>query len=158
MSTQARNAPVNSMPDAISKAPPEEMVNIATDQWTQPFWDAAKEHRLVGAKCGSCGTFRLPPSPMCPKCHSQKIDWVQLSGTGTIYTYTIITRAMSPSMEPFIPYVPAVITLDGGGGTRLVSNIVGARVGDIAIGRKVKVTWEDHKDGKTVPHFELVPA
>lgn len=148
----------NSMPEAISKAPPQEMVHIATDQWTKPFWDAAKEHRLVGAKCGNCGTFRLPPSPMCPKCHSQQIDWVQLSGKGTIYTYTIITRAMFPSMEPHIPYVPAVISLDGAGGTRLVSNIVGARVGDIAIGGKVRVIWEDHTDGKTVPHFELAPG
>jgi uncharacterized protein len=148
---------MNSMPDAISKAPPEEMVNIATDQWTQPFWDAAKQHKLVGAKCGNCGKFRLPPSPMCPKCHSQQIDWVHLSGEGTIYTYTIITRAMSPAVEPHIPYVPAVISLEGAGDTRLVSNIVGARVGDIAIGRKVRVIWEDHKNGTTVPHFELVP-
>ena len=158
MNANIAKAATNSMPDQISKAPPEEMVHIATDQWTQPFWDAAKQHKLVGAKCGNCGKFRLPPSPMCPQCHSQQIDWVHLSGKGTIYTYTIITRAMSPAMQPHIPYVPAVITLEGGGGTRLVSNIVGACVGDIAIDAKVRVIWEDHKDGKTVPHFELVPG
>ena len=145
----------NAMPDQISKAPPQEMFTLATDQWTRPFWDAAREHKLVGAQCGNCGRFRLPPSPMCPKCHSQNIDWVTLSGKGVIYTYTIVTRAMFPAMEPHIPYVAAVIELPDAGRTRLVSNIVGAKVGDIAIGGKVRVIWEDRKDGNTVPQFEL---
>ncbi len=30
------------------------------DETTQPFWDAAKQNRLVAPKCVQCGTFRLP--------------------------------------------------------------------------------------------------
>jgi hypothetical protein len=48
------------------------------DESTQPFWDAAKQNRLVAPKCVSCGTFRLPPSPFCFECQHRDVEWVGL--------------------------------------------------------------------------------
>ena len=55
------------------------------DPTTQPFWDAAKEDRLVAPRCTTCGTFRLPPAPMCWVCQAHEVEWVELPGTGTVY-------------------------------------------------------------------------
>ena len=137
----------------IAKRPPPDLFKLATNAWTQPFWDAAAQHRLVVAQCGTCGTCRMPPTPFCPACQSQQIDWKTLTGLGEIYTYTIVDRAILPGMADHLPYVPAVITLEGGGGVRLISNVVDVELADLAIGMPVQVVWDDLREGVAVPRF-----
>ena len=142
---------------ALVKLPPPPAGRIVTDRWTAPFWDAVADRRLVVAQCADCGTARMPPTPFCPTCRSQRIDWTPLSGGGEIYSYTIVVRAIVPGMEAFLPYVPAVIALDGGGGTRLISNIAGCDVDAIAVGMRVMLRWRD--DGASpFPYFVLDEA
>ena len=138
---------------ALAKRPPPDLFKLATNAWTQPFWDAAAQHRLVVAQCGTCGTCRMPPTPFCPACQSQQIDWKTLTGLGEIYTYTIVDRAILPGMADHLPYVPAVITLEGGGGVRLISNVVDAELAELAIGMPVQVVWDDLREGVAVPRF-----
>jgi uncharacterized OB-fold protein len=138
---------------ALAKRPPPDLFKLATNAWTQPFWDAAAQHRLVVAQCGTCGTCRMPPTPFCPACQSQQIDWKTLSGLGEIYSYTIVDRAILPGMADHLPYVPAVITLEGGGGVRLISKVVDVELADLAIGMPVHVVWDDLREGVAVPRF-----
>lgn len=140
---------------AIAKSPAEELFSLTTDQWTKPWWDAARERRLVAAKCGSCGRFRMPPTPFCPHCLSQALDWPELSGRGTIFSYTIVTRAIVPEMEGCIPYVPALIDLEGAPGARLTSNVIDVPVADIRVGASVRVVFVERADGVVVPRFTL---
>lgn len=145
------------MPTA--KRPPPELFKLSTNAWTQPFWDAAANHTLVAARCAHCGHFRMPPTPFCPRCQSQRIDWPVLSGRGEVYSYTVVERAILPGMEPHLPYVPAIITLDGAGGVRLISNVVDVEVADIAVGMPVTVVWDDAADGSVaVPRFRPLAA
>ncbi|CAI10711.1 putative small subunit of thiolase DitF (plasmid) [Aromatoleum aromaticum EbN1] len=137
----------------IAKRPPVQYFNHATDAWMQPFWDAAVQHSLVGASCAKCGTFRMPPTPFCPHCHSQGLNWVALPGTGTVYSYSVVKRAILPSMEDCLPYVTAIIELDGAGGTRLISNVVDIPVDAVRVDLKVRVVWDDNWGGVTVPRF-----
>lgn len=143
------------MTEHIAKRPPEELFNLVTDRWSAPFWEAAARHRLTVPKCASCGTFRMPPTPFCPECLSQDLEWPELTGRGVIYSYTIVTRALFPEMAASIPYVPAVIELDDAGGCRLISNIVDVPLDAMRIGAGVRVVWEDRSDGVTVPRFTL---
>src|SRR6266498_318606 len=83
------------------------------DAHTQPFCDAALEGRLLVPRCTNCGTFRLPPGPFCFVCQHQQVDWVELPGTGTIYTFTIVRHPLRPQLVDVVPYVAAVIELDG---------------------------------------------
>ena len=140
----------------LSKSPPP--VEIGKSQWTEPFWAAAREHRLVAPKCGSCGTFRMPPTPFCPNCRSQEIDWIGLSGKGLNYSYTVIVKSMLPEMDDCIPYIPAVIELPDADGVRLISNIVNVRPDRVRIGQEVSVVWDSYDDGTVVPRFELLTA
>lgn len=139
----------------IAKRPPAAFFQLATDQWTAPFWAAAARRELSVPRCADCAIFRMPPTPFCPNCHSQGIDWTVLSGRGTIYSYTVVSHAILPDMEYAIPYVPAVIELEGAGGCRLISNIVDAPLDHITVGAPVRVVWDD-VGGVTVPRFILV--
>ncbi len=142
------------MSSVVAKRPPNSFFRFSADRFTQPFWDAAGERRLVAPRCGLCGRFRMPPTPFCPHCQSQELDWVTLSGTGSVYSYTIVTRAIMPDMEASLPYVPAVIALEDAGGFRLISNVVETPLAAIAIDMPVRVVWDDI-DGITVPRFTL---
>lgn len=55
---------------------PGEHVRIAVNKDTEPFWQAAKERRLVAPQCADCQTFRLPPTPFCPNCQSKAVNWI----------------------------------------------------------------------------------
>ena len=136
----------------LARRPPPELFKLSTNEWTKPFWDAAAQHRLVAACCGKCGTFRMPPTPFCPACRSQHIEWRELSGDGSVYSYTIVQREIFKGMENHLPYVPAVIELDGAPGVRLISNVVDAEIESIAVGMQVSVVWDD-QGSVAVPRF-----
>lgn len=140
------------MPD-IAKSPPEALFQPSMDQWTRPFWEAARQRRLVAPQCRACGTFRMPPTPFCPQCLSQEIDWPTLSGRGVVYSYSIVCRAVTPDMAESLPYVPALVELADAGGVRLITNVVGVPVDSVHVGQAVEVVWEDRADGVTVPRF-----
>ena len=143
------------MDPEIANPPPPELFRFAADSWTEPFWQAAREHRLTACQCASCGRFRMPPTPFCPNCRSQAVAWPTLSGRGVIYSFTVVRRAVVPAMAGHIPYVPAVIELPDADGIRLISNIVGAPVADIRVGAEVQAIWEDREDGATLVRFAL---
>jgi uncharacterized protein len=122
---------------------------------TQPFWEATRIPRLVGCKCASCHTFRMPPSPFCPNCLSQLIDWVPLAGKGTIYSYTICRRSPYPKeVEDFV-YIPIVVELPDAPGTRLVSTLVDADPAVVSIGQQLVVGWNPIQGGWNIPIFRL---
>lgn len=132
---------------------PGDHIQISTDTYTEPFWQAAKEERLTACQCGNCGAFRMPPTPYCPECQSHEIKWPTLPGTGTIFSFAICTKAPFPGMEDLV-YVPAVIDLDGAPGARLVTNIIGIDADDVSIGMKVSVDWTSIQEGWKLPIFK----
>jgi uncharacterized OB-fold protein len=80
--------------------------------------------------------------------------WTQVSGLGTIYTFTVNYRAPAPFFKTRLPYVVAIVGLDEG--PRLMANILGAAPQDVAIGKRVKVVFEKGSDEITLPQFELL--
>lgn len=141
------NAPV------LAKAPGASLVDLNPDAWTEPFWLAARERRLVCQKCTACGTFRMPPEPFCHECLSQEHEWVTLSGKGKVYTFTIVRRALIPDLADAIPHVPAIIELPDAGGQRLVSNVIDVEPEKIYIGMPVTIVWDEVEPGSVIPRF-----
>jgi uncharacterized OB-fold protein len=138
--------------DTVARAIPG-LIKLAVDQWTEPFWLAGKEHRLVAPRCEECGTFRMPPSPFCPSCRSQRIDWVQLSGHGIVYSYTICDRSPFPGEVENFLFVPVIVELPDAQGVRLVSNLIDIEVQDVKVDLPVEIVWGPNADGWRVPLF-----
>lgn len=128
-------------------------LRITTDQFTEPFWQAAKTHRLVAAKCSHCGTFRMPPSPFCWNCQKQGIDWVETAGKGTVYSYTI---CKSPYRDvPQFTYIPVVVEVPEAPGVRYVGSLVDVDPTTVHVDMAVEVDWHPIQDGWVMPIFRL---
>ena len=145
------------MNDTIAKYPPLLVETIDTNAWTAPFWEATARHELAIPRCRDCGKFRMPPTPFCPGCQSQAIDWVAISNNGVVYSFTLVTRSIVPGMEDSLPYVPAIIELPEAGGVRLITNIVDSPLDEISVGAPCCLVWHDTVNGYTLPLYRLSP-
>lgn len=124
------------------------------DPGTEPFWNAARAHRLSIPRCRSCGRHHFYPRELCPHCHSDDIEWCDASGRGTVYSYTIARRPAGPAFAPDVPYVVALITLDED--VRMLTNIVTDDVEAVRIGSRVAVRFDDVTAEVALPKFVLI--
>jgi hypothetical protein len=136
---------------------PSMMKDPFADASTQPFWDAAAEGRLSAPRCTVDGTVVLPPQPFCFTCQSQSFEWVDLPGTGTIYTFTVVRHPLAPQLAYVVPYVSGVIELDGtqGAGARLMLNITDADPETVKIGDKVRVWFDQVSETLPLPRARM---
>ena len=118
---------------------------------SRPYWDAAREGRLLIRKCSDCGTLHFMPRHLCPACWSDKLEWVESQGRGTVNTFSIIHRAPTPDFGANTPYVIAMIDLDEG--PRMFANIIGKNALQVGIGDRVSVIFEERSDGFKLPQF-----
>jgi uncharacterized protein len=103
-------------------------------------------------RCPACAAHVFIPRHACPHCLTEPLDWVESSGRGQIYSYTLVHRPPHPAFEP--PYCIAIVRLDEG--WQMLSNIVGADPAAIAVGQRVTVDYLDF-DTITLPVFRLSP-
>lgn len=123
----------------------------AIDAESRPFWQAARERRLAIMRCRDCGKAFFYPRTLCPDCHSAAVEWMNASGRGTIYTFTVARRPAGPAFKADVPYVVALVELEEG--PRLMTNIVGAEIDGLRIGQAVKAVFEDVTDEVTLVKF-----
>jgi hypothetical protein len=81
------------------------------------------------------------------------VEWVELPGTGVIFTFTVTRKALLPALAELVPYITVVVDIDDAPGVRLVSQLVGQDPDTVSIGQKVEVVWDDVRPGVTVPRF-----
>lgn len=115
----------------------------------QPYWDAAREGRLLTKKCQACGEVHHFPRPRCPFCASADTHWITASGKATIYSFTIQRRAPAPT-------APAIVELAEG--PRVITAVVDADVHALQIGDEVEVIWKPTDNGPPVPLFTTPAA
>ena len=120
---------------------------------TKRFWDGCLEGQLLLQRCGNCGAWRHPPSPVCHACLSDAHEWIPARGRGTVYTFTVVREARR-GWEKLVPYVVAVIALEEG--PHILSNIVNVAPEQVAIGMPVEVTFAELDGSTKLPLFQPV--
>jgi uncharacterized OB-fold protein len=111
---------------------------------TEPFWAAAREGRFLIKACTACGRSHWYPRAICPYCFSDRTEWRASTGTGKIYSVSVMKRA--PQV-----YAIAYVTLDDG--PTMMTNIVDCDFDTLAIGDRVRVTFKPAEDGTPYPQF-----
>ena len=88
----------------------------------------------------------------CPGCLRSELEWVELSGNGTIYTFNVMRKPGNPMMADAVPYVLALVDLDEG--VRMTTNIVHVSPEEVRCGQRVSVDWSIQlDDGRCLPTF-----
>jgi uncharacterized OB-fold protein len=118
---------------------------------TRPYWEAAGQGRLLVMRCNACGELHHYPRPFCPTCWSEDVEWHEVSGRGTVYTYSIVFRNDLAPFDSWGAYVPAIVELDEG--PRLMTNIVDCEHDALAVGLPVEVVFRPLTDDWAAPVF-----
>jgi uncharacterized OB-fold protein len=111
---------------------------------TQPFWNAAAEGKFLVRKCTSCQKVHWYPRAICPFCFNDKTEWMQASGAGEIYSFSVMRRAPEP-------YAIAYVTLEEG--PTMLTNLVDCDFDSLKIGQKVKLIFKPSEGAFPVPMF-----
>ncbi|MDD9902520.1 MAG: OB-fold domain-containing protein [Rhodospirillaceae bacterium] len=125
------------------------------DQWTKPFWDAAKRESLELQRCQDCGHFQHPPYPTCLNCMSIDLKFEPVGGSGTIYAYTFMYHTGDKRFASAVPYASIVVELDDAPGALMAANLLGVPHTEAKVGRRVEVVFEPLDDEITLPQFRL---
>ncbi|MEM9563687.1 MAG: OB-fold domain-containing protein [Actinomycetota bacterium] len=129
----------------------------ARDGLDGPYWAAAREHRLVVQRCSTCGTFQWGPEWMCHACQTFDVDWVEVAGRGTIYSWQRPHHPVHPALRDQGPYIVVLVELADAGGIRMVGNLLGDPLQEVVIGTEVEAVFEDHApDTDGVEPYTLV--
>ena len=121
------------------------------DLETQPYWDAAREGRLLIQRCDACDHRFHYPRPFCPKCWSDAVSWEEASGRATLYTWSVVRQNDLPPWPERVPYVAAVVDLEEG--PRMLTNIEGCEPEDLREGMALHVAFREETDEITLPIF-----
>ena len=111
---------------------------------SKAFFDAARQNRFMIPVCTACGKPHWYPRAICPFCASDKVEWRDASGRGTIYSYSVMRRAKDP-------YVIAHVTLAEG--PTMLTNIVDCDFDQARIGQPVTVVFKETENGPPAPMF-----
>lgn len=123
------------------------------DPVSQGLWDGTREGRLKLQRCGRCGTIRHYPRPLCDRCWSGEVEWVEASGRGTIHSWTVAHHPYHPAFKAEVPYV--LVTVDLAEGVRQMGRLEGDDAGALALGRPVALSFARTENGYALPVFRL---
>lgn len=124
------------------------------DGLTKEFFGFCKQHAIHFQQCKTCGTFRHVPREICAECNSFEWEWVKSSGKGTVYTWTVVNRALHPAFhdpEQKVPMAPVVVEMEEG--VRLLANMLDCPPEELKIGMPVVIAYEDVTAEVTLPRF-----
>jgi len=114
---------------------------------SKAFFDAARDGKFMVPVCAACGKAHWYPRAICPFCASDRVEWREASGNGTIYTFSVMRRVKEP-------YAIAHVTLAEG--PTMLTNVVDCDFDTLAIGAPVRVTFRETENGPPVPMFKPV--
>lgn len=119
---------------------------------SQPFWAGLREHKLKLQRSKKTGKVIYYPRLVSPYGPKDELEWVECSGKGTVYSFTIPGAPTAPQWNDDGDYAIAIVELDEG--ARLTANILNCPPEAVNIGMKVKAHFQDVTAEVTLLQFE----
>jgi uncharacterized protein len=120
---------------------------------TQPYWDALRDERVTLQHCADCGAWVHYPRARCPRCLSADLRWEEVTGRGTVFTFTVTRQATAPAFADDVPQLIAIVELDEG--VHVTSTIVDDLPDAVRIGAPVEPVFDHGDDGITLLRHRL---
>jgi uncharacterized protein len=124
----------------------------------KPYWDGAREGRLMIPRCRGCGKAFMHPRVLCPFCASRNIEWIRATGRGRLHSFEIAHQILNKTFKVKTPVVLALVELDEG--PRLLTNLVNVTPdpAKIRCDMAVEVVFEKQTDEVSLPMFQPVAS
>jgi uncharacterized protein len=108
------------MPEQSAKNSPPKPVPVPTPT-TQAYWDGTAAGELRVQRCVTTGKLFSYPRRFSPYVVGGPVEWVTVSGTGSLYSY-VISHLPGPGYKDEVPYVIAIVELTEG--PRVMANLL----------------------------------
>lgn len=125
---------------------------------TAGFWTSVAEGRLAVQKCDACSVLQHPPAFVCMTCGSTQWHYADVSGRGTIYSFTVVHTARHRAFRHAVPFGIAMIQLEEDPSMFLLANYQSAEVEGMVIGAQVEFWSDAVRDGISIPQFRIVTS
>jgi len=130
---------------------------------SRPFFEAAARGELWVPRCAATGRLVFPPRAFSPFAPGGALEWVRVSGRGSIWSFVVPHPPLLPWYAERAPYVVLTVALDEDPRVRVVGNLVardGGAISDVdpksaRIGARVRVCFESVADGIALPRWVL---
>jgi hypothetical protein len=136
---------------------PRPLTRPIPDALTEPFWEAAREGRLLIQRNPKSGRTQWFPRVHCLDDWTVEPEWIEASGKGTLYSFTVIPR--SNIEEVPAPYVLAIVELEEG--ARMGATLVDVDPEQVEIGMALEVAFVSVGEGDeqfSLPRFRPASA
>jgi uncharacterized OB-fold protein len=128
------------------------------DDLSRPFWDAAKEQKLVLQRCTACNKLNYPPRATCNSCNSKEpMEWQEVEGKGHVDVHLVIRDSRIRGYRSAQPINFAIIRLDEDPGINFLSNLPGTPAGEVVDGAPVELVFAQIEGSdQLVPEWQAV--
>lgn len=83
-------------------------VSFTSISKTNDFIDYLEDGKIMATKCKDCGEIFFPPRADCYKCLSSNIEWVEVTGTGKLVSFSRLQYG-PVGFEEDLPYSIAML-------------------------------------------------
>jgi len=118
---------------------------------TEPFWAGLRDGVVRLQRCDGCGSWVHYPRARCPRCLSDRLAWHEVSGHGSVHTFTVAAAPTAPVFADEAPQLLAVVELDQG--VRVTTTLVDVAPDDVHVGLRVRPVFDRGDDGVTLLRY-----
>ena len=108
---------------------------------SRPFWEGLAQHRILVQYSPSLRRYVFYPRTLAPGSLADDLEWREIDGAGTLYTFTVARRPTGPPWVDAVPQLLAVVQWDAG--PRISTELVEVDPSDIRIGMRVRPVFYD---------------
>ena len=110
--------------------------------------------------CDDCDHAQHPPDDVCYACQGTNLSFRSMPGTGRIESKALVHHPVHPALAERVPYVIAIVSVDGAPGCSVQGNVVVCPPESVRIGQRVRAVFEEATDPQSgtalkIPQWEL---
>lgn len=127
------------------------LIQPVQDAVSDPWFEAVEEERLMLQRDPRNGKTFFYPRARVPGHPEREPEWIEASGHGTLYSFTVVERSIHPEFRDITPFVLAIVALEEG--PRMTSWLVDVTHNKITCDMPVKVVFREIIPGRKMPCF-----
>jgi uncharacterized OB-fold protein len=117
-----------------------------------PFWAGLNEGVIRLQQCAECRAWVFYPRSRCCRCLGDQLNWHEVTGNASLYTFTIARQPTAPHFADEVPQKLAVVELEQG--VRMTTTLVNVEENAIRVGMRLKPYFDHVADGVTLLRYQ----